>query len=49
MTGQDIKDGPHQGYVAYPNIAFRMMMQIRNKIVQAYQDVQNIRIWGIRD
>ncbi len=26
------------------DIAFRMMMQIRNKIVQAYQEVQNIRI-----
>ncbi len=26
------------------DLAFRMMMQIRNKIVQAYQEVQNIRI-----
>jgi flagellar hook-basal body complex protein FliE len=26
------------------DIAFRMMMQIRNKIVQAYQEVQSIRV-----
>lgn len=26
------------------DIAFRMMMQIRNKMVQAYQEVQNIRV-----
>lgn len=26
------------------DIAFRMMLQIRNKIVQAYQEVQNIRV-----
>lgn len=26
------------------DLAFRMMMQVRNKLVQAYQDVQNIRV-----
>jgi len=26
------------------DIAFRLMMQIRNKMVQAYQEVQNIRV-----
>lgn len=26
------------------DLAFRLTMQIRNKLVQAYQDVQNIRI-----
>jgi flagellar hook-basal body complex protein FliE len=26
------------------DIAFRMMMQVRNKMIQAYQEVQNIRI-----
>lgn len=26
------------------DIAFRMMIQIRNKIVQAYQEVQNMRV-----
>jgi len=26
------------------DIAFRMMMQIRNKLVQAYQEVQEIRV-----
>ena len=26
------------------DLAFRLMMQVRNKIVQAYQEVQNIRV-----
>jgi flagellar hook-basal body complex protein FliE len=26
------------------DLAFRMMMQIRNKLVSAYEDIQNIRI-----
>ncbi|HMC12651.1 MAG TPA: flagellar hook-basal body complex protein FliE [Pirellulaceae bacterium] len=26
------------------DISFRMMLQIRNKLVQAYQEVNNIRI-----
>ncbi|MBN1911120.1 MAG: flagellar hook-basal body complex protein FliE [Pirellulales bacterium] len=26
------------------DIAFRMMMQIRNKMVQAYNEIQNIRV-----
>ena len=26
------------------DIAFRMMMQVRNKMVQAYQEVQNLRV-----
>lgn len=26
------------------DVAFRMMLQVRNKLVQAYQEVQNIRV-----
>jgi flagellar hook-basal body complex protein FliE len=26
------------------DLAFRMMMQVRNKLVQAYQEVKDIRI-----
>ncbi|MCR4416010.1 MAG: flagellar hook-basal body complex protein FliE, partial [Thermoguttaceae bacterium] len=26
------------------DLAFKMMLQIRNKLVQAYQEVQNIRV-----
>lgn len=26
------------------DLAFRMMLQVRNKLVQAYQEVQNIRV-----
>ena len=26
------------------DMSFRLMMQIRNKLVQAYQEIQNVRI-----
>ncbi|MBC7351112.1 MAG: flagellar hook-basal body complex protein FliE, partial [Thermogutta sp.] len=26
------------------DIAFKLMMQIRNKLIQAYQEIQNIRV-----
>jgi flagellar hook-basal body complex protein FliE len=43
-TGGDVNPAEVLTAVQKADIAFRMMMQIRNKIVQAYQDVQNIRI-----
>ena len=43
-TGGDVNPAQVLTAVQKADIAFRMMMQIRNKIVQAYQDVQNIRI-----
>ncbi len=43
-TGGEVNPAEVLTAVQKADIAFRMMMQIRNKIVQAYQDVQNIRI-----
>jgi len=43
-TGGDVNPAQVLTAVQKADIAFRMMMQIRNKIVQAYQEVQNIRI-----
>jgi flagellar hook-basal body complex protein FliE len=43
-TGQDVNPAEVLTAVQKADIAFRMMMQIRNKVVQAYQEVQNIRV-----
>jgi len=43
-VGGDVNPAEVLTAVQKADIAFRMMMQIRNKIVQAYQEVQNIRI-----
>ena len=44
MTGGDVNPAEVLTAVQKADIAFRMMMQIRNKLVQAYNEVQNIRI-----
>ena len=43
-TGGDVNPAEVLTAVQKADIAFRMMMQIRNKIVQAYQEVQNVRV-----
>ena len=43
-TGGDVNPAEVLTAVQKADIAFRMMMQIRNKMVQAFQDVQNIRV-----
>jgi flagellar hook-basal body complex protein FliE len=43
-TGGDVNPAEVLTAVQKADIAFRMMMQIRNKVVQAYQEVQNIRV-----
>ena len=43
-VGGDVSPAEVLTAVQKADIAFRMMMQIRNKIVQAYQEVQNIRV-----
>ena len=43
-TGGDVNPAEVLTAVQKADIAFRMMMQIRNKMVQAYQEVQNIRV-----
>jgi len=44
VAGGDVNPAEVLTAVQKADIAFRMMMQIRNKVVQAYQEVQNIRI-----
>ncbi len=43
-TGEDINPAEVLTAVQKADIAFRMMMQIRNKLVAAYNEVQNIRV-----
>jgi flagellar hook-basal body complex protein FliE len=43
-TGGEINSAEVLTAVQKADLAFRMMMQIRNKLVQAYQEVQNIRV-----
>ncbi len=43
-TGGDVNPAQVLSAVQKADLAFRMMMQVRNKLVQAYQEVQNIRV-----
>lgn len=43
-TGGDISPAQVFTAVQKADLAFRMMMQVRNKLVQAYQEVQNVRV-----
>lgn len=43
-TGEEANPVEVLSAVQKADLAFRMMMQIRNKLVQAYQEVQNIRV-----
>lgn len=43
-TGEDVSPAEVLTAVQKADIAFRMMMQMRNKLVQAYQEVQSIRV-----
>ena len=43
-TGGDVNPAEVLTAVQKADIAFRLLMQIRNKMVQAYQEVQNIRV-----
>lgn len=44
MTGGDINPAEVLTAVQKADVAFRMMMQMRNKMVQAYEEVKNIRV-----
>ncbi len=44
VTGGDANPAEVLTAVQKADIAFRLMMQIRNKMVQAFQEVQNIRV-----
>ncbi len=43
-TGEDVSPAEVLTAVQKADVAFRMMMQVRNKLIQAYQEVQNIRV-----
>ncbi len=43
-TGEDVSAAEVLTAVQKADIAFRMMMQIRNKIAQAYDEVKNVRV-----
>ncbi len=44
MTGGEVNPAEVLTAVQKADMAFRMMMQIRNKVVAAYDEVRNIRI-----
>lgn len=44
VTGGDVNPAEVLTTLQKADMSFRMMMQIRNKLVQAYQEVSNIRI-----
>jgi len=44
MTGGQSDPAEVLTAVQKADLAFRLMMQIRNKLLQAFQDIQNIRI-----
>lgn len=43
-TGGDIGPAEVLTAVQKADIAFRLMMQVRNKLISAYQEVQNVRV-----
>ena len=43
-TGGDVTPAEVLVSVQKADMAFRLLMQVRNKLVQAFQDVQNIRV-----
>jgi flagellar hook-basal body complex protein FliE len=43
-TGGDVNTAEVFTAIQKADMSFRMMMQIRNKMVDAYQEIQNIRI-----
>lgn len=44
MTGEEVNPAEVLTTLQKADLTFRMMLQIRNKLVQAFQEVNNIRI-----
>jgi len=44
MTGGDVNPAEVLTTVQKADLAFRMMLQIRNKLVQAYEEVKDVRV-----
>ena len=43
-TGGDVNPAEVLTAVQKADLAFRMVMQVRNKLVSAYQEIQNVRV-----
>lgn len=44
MTGGDVTTAEVMTAVQKADLAFRMMMQVRNKLMQAYDEVKQVRV-----
>jgi len=44
VTGGDVSTVEVLSAVQKADVAFRLMIQVRNKLVQAYQEIENIRV-----
>jgi flagellar hook-basal body complex protein FliE len=44
ITGEDVNPAEVLTSLQKADMSFRMMLQVRNKLVQAFQEVNNIRI-----
>jgi flagellar hook-basal body complex protein FliE len=44
LTGQDVNPAEVLTAVQKADLSFRMMLQVRNKLVQAFQEIKEIRI-----
>ena len=44
VTGEEVDPATVLTSIQKADMSFRMMMQIRNKLMQAYQEVKNMRI-----
>jgi flagellar hook-basal body complex protein FliE len=44
MTGGDANPAEVLTTVQKADLAFRMMLQIRNKLVQSYQEIKDVRV-----
>jgi flagellar hook-basal body complex protein FliE len=44
VTGGDVTAAEVLTAVQKADLAFRLMIQVRNKMVQAYEEIQNIRV-----
>jgi flagellar hook-basal body complex protein FliE len=43
-TGEDVQPAEVLTAVQKADIAFRMMMQVRNKLIEAYHEIRDVRI-----
>jgi len=44
LTGQDVNQAEVLTAVQKADLAFRMMLQVRNKLIEAYRELQQIQI-----